>query len=267
MHQPEPKFIPPWLATGPRRLRQRVRDASLALLYPQECRVCSRQIETWRDGVVCAACWERAVLDWQQREVCRKCGSPLRPLTTPLAPAQRECGKCRDFAFTVARAGGAYEGPLLESILWLKRHPHLPLRLRELLIAAFENAPDLQQSEAIIPVPLHATRQAERSFNQAELLAEALAAQTGLPINRASLIRAKATERHRAGMGVNERAKSLRKAFRVRAPRLLEGRAVLLVDDVMTTGSTAHEIAETLLAGGARTVNVLTLAHAVSLYL
>ena len=67
-------------------------------------------------------------------------------------------------------------------------------------------------------------------------------------------------------MGVNERAKSLRKAFRVRAPRLIAGRNVLVVDDVMTTGSTADEIARTLLDAGARSVNVLTLARAVSVF-
>lgn len=244
-----------------------LRDASLALLYPDECRVCGRQIETWRDGVACAACWEGAVQAWQQREVCVKCGSPLRPLPSSVALSERECGKCRDFAFSLARAGGAYAGPLLESILWLKRHPHLTPRLRELLYAAFAQSPVLQQSEVILPVPLHAARQAERSFNQAELLAGALALRTGLRVHTASLVRVKATERHRAGMGVHERAKSLRKAFRVRAPRLIEGRAVLVVDDVMTTGSTAHAIAETLLEGGARAVNVLTLAHAVSIYI
>ncbi|MBL8209022.1 MAG: ComF family protein, partial [Blastocatellia bacterium] len=74
--------------------------------------------------------------------------------------------------------------------------------------------------------------------------------------------RAKQTERHRAGLGARERARSLAGAVRVRAPRLLENRAVLLVDDVLTTGSTAHELAQTLLKGGARSVAVLTLARA-----
>ncbi|MEP7339930.1 MAG: phosphoribosyltransferase family protein, partial [Acidobacteriota bacterium] len=68
----------------------------------------------------------------------------------------------------------------------------------------------------------------------------------------------------RAGMAARERASSMEKAFRVRAPRLIEGRAVLLVDDVMTTGSTADAISRTLLDGGARVVYVLTLARAAS---
>ncbi len=242
------------------------RDAALAVLYPAECRVCGRQIESWHDGVVCAPCWEAAASTWAARDLCVKCGSPLRPFAVHLNVTARECGKCRAFAFTCARAAGAYDNALLESILWLKRHPHLPPRLRALLCAAFDQYAEFRACDAILPVPLHAARQAERSFNQAELIAAALAAHTGLRVNTASLQRVKPTERHRAGMGVDERAKSLRKAFRMRAPRLIAGRNVLVVDDVMTTGSTADEIAQTLLEGGARSVKVLTLARAVSVF-
>lgn len=243
-----------------------VRDASLAMLYPSECRVCGRQIESWHDGVVCAPCWEAATTAWATRALCVKCGSPLHTLAPHLEGAARECGKCREFAFTFARAAGAYDNAMLESILWLKRHPHLPLRLSALLCATFDQTAEFHECETILPVPLHAARQSERSFNQAELIASVLANHSGLRVNTASLLRVKPTERHRAGMGADERAKSLRKAFRVHAPRLIVGRKVLVVDDVMTTGSTAHEIAQTLLDGGARSVKVLTLARAVSVY-
>ena len=246
-------------------LAARVRDAALALVYPADCRVCGRPIESWHDGVACAACWAEAQTTWQARALCAKCGAPLRDIPFPIS-AERTCGKCRDFVFTLARACGAYEGPLLESILWLKRQPTLAPRLRQWLCAVFDQHAVFGQCEAILPVPLHEARQAERSFNQAELLAAALAAHTGLRVDTASLMRVKPTARHRAGMGVNERAKSLRKAFRVRAPRLIAGRNVLVVDDVMTTGSTADEIARTLLDAGARSVNVLTLARAVSVF-
>lgn len=253
--------------TGAKRWRARLRDASLTVLYPSECRVCGHQIESWHDGVVCAQCWAAATNDWALRDLCAKCGAPLRALPTNLQISARECGKCREFAFAFARAAGAYEKALLESILWLKRQPHLPPRLCALLCATFDQTAEFHQCEAILPVPLHAARQSERSFNQAELIAEVLAAHTGLRVNTASLLRVKPTERHRAGMGVGERAKSLRKAFRVRAPRLIAGRSLLVVDDVMTTGSTAHEIAQTLRDGGARDVKVLTLARAVSVFI
>jgi len=243
-----------------------VRDAALSVLYPTECRVCGRHIESWRDGVACAQCWENAASNWQQQKLCAKCGAPLPPLAPHLQVVERECGSCCDFAFSTARACGVYDGALLESVLWLKAHPQIPLRLRQLICAAFVAQPVLHQSESIIPVPLHPTRLAERSFNQAELIADVLARQTGLRVDTASLLRVKATERHRAGMDARERAKSLRRAFRVHAPRLIAKRVVLLVDDVMTTGTTTHEIAQTLLEGGAKAVNVLTVARAASVF-
>jgi ComF family protein len=131
-----------------------------------------------------------------------------------------------------------------------------------LLLGAFTALAEEQAIETLIPVPLHPTRLAERGFNQAEVIAHALASSTGLLVDTASLVRVTATERHRAGMDATERARSVQGAFRVRAQRLIERRAVLIIDDVMTTAATAHEMAQALLSGGARRVNVLTLARA-----
>ena len=139
--------------------------------------------------------------------------------------------------------------------------------MRAQLVETFARHAVLHDCEAIVPVPLHAARYAERSFNQSELVADALSAHTRLPVLLTALMRAKATARHRAGMGVKERAKSLRKAFRVYAPRLIAGKTLLVVDDVMTSGSTAHEIAQTLLDAGAQSVKALTLARAVTRYI
>lgn len=187
---------------------------------------------------------------------------PLPPVSAN--PEERLCGRCDDLAFGFARACGIYEGALRESVLRLKSQPHIPARLRDLLKIAAANLHEKQPSESIVPVPLHRDRLAERTFNQAEIIADELAKFTRLPVDTASLIRAEHTEKHRAGMGARERARSLEKAFKVRAPRLIENKVVLLVDDVMTTGSTANEITRTLLNAGARAVNILTLARAAS---
>jgi ComF family protein len=242
-----------------------LRDAALATLYPTSCRVCGAMIESWRDGPACAKCWEEIEGSSWLEDFCAKCGLPLQPLPAQVSITERRCGRCHDLAFTCARACGPYEGALRESVLWLKTHPQLAPRLRRLSMATFSSATVLHSSESIIPMPLHPSRLAERTFNQSEIIASALASSTGLRLDTASLVRIKKTEMHRAGMGVRERSASLQKAFRVRAPRLIENRIVLLIDDVMTTSSTAHEAARTLLEGGARAVNVLTLARAVSL--
>jgi ComF family protein len=131
-----------------------------------------------------------------------------------------------------------------------------------MLRQTFAALPEAEAIESIIPVPLHPTRLTERGFNQAEVIARELASGAGLRVDRTALVRVKKTDRHRAGMGAQERARSLGGAFKVRASRLIEGRALLVVDDVMTTGSTAQEITETLLRASARSVHLLTLARA-----
>jgi len=243
-----------------------LRDAILTMLYPTACRLCGTMIESWRNGVACDQCWQEAELKLQpaQCDLCAKCGLPLSVLPSYVTTDERRCGRCDELSFSRARACGVYEGAIRESVLWLKYRPQVAPRLRELLRRAFFDLNEKQEIESIIPVPLHPKRLAERTFNQAEIIAHELAAVSGLRVDAASLVRVRHTERHRAGMAARERARSLEKAFRVRAPRLVEGRAVLLVDDVMTTGSTTDAIARTLLGGGASAVHVLTLARAAS---
>jgi ComF family protein len=234
-----------------------LRDAAVATLYPSACRVCGGAIESWRDGVACSGCWRE--VEQEAVDLCAKCWAPA-----PSASSAGRCGRCDHFAFNVVRSCGPYRGAVRETVLRLKRAPHIPARLRGALRQTFDALPDSGLIESIIPTPLHPKRLADRGFNQSEVIARELAALTGLRVDSTAVIRVKKTERHRAGMGARERARSLEKAFRVRAPRLVEGRVALLVDDVMTTGSTADEIARALLDGGARGVNVLTLARAMN---
>jgi len=236
-------------------------DAAVATLYPSACRVCGDAIESWRDGVACSACWRE--IEQEVAGHCAKCWAPL-PSGSSAEGGPGRCGRCDHFAFDVVRSCGPYRGAMREAVLRLKTAPHVPPRLRGALRQAFASLPDSDLIESIIPTPLHPKRLAERGFNQAEAIASELAALTGLRVDSAAVIRVKKTERHRVGMGARERARSLEKAFRVRAPRLVEGRVALLVDDVMTTGSTADEMARALLDGGARGVNVLTLARAMN---
>lgn len=258
-----------------KRASSSLRDSALAMLFPVECRVCGAMIESWRDGVACGQCWlaieQKIERIRVERNFCAKCGMPLLqlPQINQLAihSDERRCGRCDDLAFSFARACGVYEGALRESVLRLKSHPQISARLRELMKATATDLQEKQTNESIIPVPLHPDRLAERTFNQAEVIANELAVITDLRVDTASLVRYRHTEKHRAGMGARERARTLEKAFKVRAPRLIENKVVLLVDDVMTTGSTTNEIAQTLLNGGARTVNVLTLARAASEYI
>src|SRR5262245_53062561 len=232
-------------------------DAAVATLYPGACRVCGAVIESWRDGVACSACWHE--VEQEAADFCAKCWTPL--VRAPRAEAgARACGRCDHFAFDVVRSCGPYRGAMRETVLRLKLTPHIPQRLRGALRRAFDELPDSDLIDSIIPTPLHPERLAERGFNQAEVIARELAELTGLRVDSTAVIRVKKTERHRTGMGARDRARSLEKAFRVRAPRLVRGRVALLVDDVMTRGSTADELACALIDGGARGVQRIAMA-------
>lgn len=252
-----------------------LRDGLLSLAYPQPCRVCGGAVESWRDGVVCAGCWESPSVTplFDDKECCRKCGIPLpvsqtfvdraTPDAVRSTTEDRECGRCREAPFACARACGAYEGSLKVSLLFLKSQPHLCRRLRDIIAQSFDTARPLLAGEVVAPVPLHPARRAERGFNQAEVIASMLASRFDLAVDEELLIRSKNTERHRAGHDALDRARSVERAFAVTDGRRVREQAVLLVDDVFTTGSTASAAAAVLLAAGASRVSVFTIARVI----
>jgi len=117
-----------------------------------------------------------------------------------------------------------------------------------------------ERFDAIVPVPLHWWRKWQRGFNQSELLARQLAARTGLPVLEA-LRRVRATA-VQAGLSNRGRRRNVAGAFAVaRASRRIDGKRLLLIDDVMTTGSTAATCAAVLKRAGAARVALLTVAR------
>jgi len=237
-------------------------DAALALAYPQPCAACDmRGVEARRDWPACAACWAATRVFAGGETLCWKCGAPAGgEVPAEKRPGVR-CRRCDAEAFTAARACGLYEGALRAAVLGLKREPYVPARLACLLREAASRAP-LDSATLAVPVPLHPTRERERGFNQAALLARALALGTNLRLDEWSLARAAHSVRHRAGMDARARRESVEGSFAVVRPRLVGGERVLLVDDVFTTGATASACARVLLDAGAREVFVLTAARA-----
>ncbi len=236
-------------------------DATLGLVYPQACAICGHNVESRHDGVACAECWNTAQLFAADDTLCWKCGalSPSR-----VGEAKRNsvrCGRCETDAFTVARACGPYDGALRAAILQLKRQAHVPTRLVSLIHDLQQREP-LIRAELIVPVPLHESRERERGFNQAAVLARELARVTRMPLDEHSFVRSVHTERHRAGMDAKARRNSVANAFAVRRSDSIAGKRVLLVDDVFTTGATVSACAETLTRAGAAEVLVLTVARA-----
>lgn len=230
---------------------------------------------------LCASC--QADLAPQDSAACPGCGqyppasqaiSTGQAVSTELAISTEQavptlCGECRRGAarpWSLVLVHGPYAGTLKEHILSYKFNARLDLgrRLQECALAAYENGlqrhADMLPPDIIVPVPLHRARLVGRGFNQAREISRLLSRRAAIPIVQEALERVRRTipqmELARA-----ERAVNIRGAFSARC-NLVEGKAVLLVDDIMTTGSTLEECARVLLGAGARRVDVLILARA-----
>jgi ComF family protein len=165
--------------------------------------------------------------------------------------------------FHYARSCGAYAGALEANVLFLKSQPHLCRRLRQLLQQTFSTHQEFLQCNVVMPVPLHRDRERQRGFNQAALIARLLAKAFNLRLDCHTLERVKYTEKHGVGMDAHDRAQSVKNAFQVADADAILGVSVLIIDDVLTTGSTISEITKTLLKAGAAEVNLLTVARVI----
>ncbi|HMO81906.1 MAG TPA: ComF family protein [Pyrinomonadaceae bacterium] len=237
---------------------QLLTDPLLSLVFPQQCSLCPSIVDRTEDGIVCSACWSTAKTFTGLETICVKCGAFLSS-SEPLFDVF--CHACSDHFYETARAVAPYEGAFAKTILHLKNRPVLPARVADLVAWHFREH-FIDETTLIVPVPLSRQRMRERGFNQAEVIAKALAARTSLPTDGLSLIRRSHTAMHRAGMDTKARQMSVKNAFEIKRPRRVAGHSILLVDDVLTSGATASACAKALKQKGADRVNVLTLARA-----
>ncbi len=235
-------------------------DSLLSIIYPQACRLCGQSVEEHSDGAACASCWQETRIFDGSETLCDKCGAYLSEEKRFARPAY--CRRCDDDNFDRARAVGVYEGALYASIIGLKEKPYLAARLEKLIYHVFLDSPFFGVTK-IIPVPLSFRREKERGFNQAAVIAKNLSKKIQAPVDELSLVRKKHTERHRAGMDRKARQETVKNAFEVTRPRLIDGETILLVDDIFTSGATVSNCAKALKRSGAVEVNVLTIARAV----
>ena len=243
------------------RLRRGGREAwqaALGLLYPPTCIAC--QAATGEPHALCAECWSQ--IRFIERPFCERLGTPFavdlgQPLLSPAAIADPP-------VFQRARAVAEYDGTASLLVHRLKYNDRLELARALGGMMTRAGAELLQDSDVIVPVPLHRWRLWWRRFNQAMALAGAVSTESGVPCDPFLLARVKRTRRQ-VGLTKAQRQENLQGAFRVpvEAKARLKGRRVLLVDDVLTTGSTANAAARALLRGGAAKVDILAFARVV----
>ncbi len=230
----------------------------VSILFPQKCGLCQGPVSTPRSGTVCEECWSKTIFFDHASPLCEKCGA-FNSHSGSISAMR--CGRCDDHAFDLAFALGPYENALRTTILALKSNPHLPRVAVERIKTRFESLAAIDV-DTIIPVPLSKQRRFERGFNQAEVIADVVSRLTGLPVDRKSLQRKTHTQMHRVGMDQKAREKTVENAFAVARPKMIDGKNILLTDDVFTSGATASACAKVLKSQGASSITVFTLAHA-----
>lgn len=241
-----------------------VRDAAgglLAVVMPDDCRVCERPREDASRIPVCPECLGSF---WRiQEPLCTICGRTLLPGTHAEAQGPL-CALCRRgvYGFDAARSFAAYNEPMMRTVTLLKHEAIHPLarwlgaRLAEL---AHEALPTFA-AEVVVPVPLHLEKQRQRGFNQAELLARAVARELRLPLETRAIERRKPRP-PKLRLSRHERWEVARGAYAALPGARIDKRRVMLVDDVFTTGATLDSCARALRLAGAAHVAALTVAR------
>jgi ComF family protein len=244
------------------RISRAVRAAGRAMLdlvLPPLCLKCRAPVADPQS--VCADCWRE--LWFLGPPQCVQCGVPF-----PHDLGQGvKCGACiaRPPAFDTARSALAYDDASRDLILSFKHADRLeavPLFARWMSAAGKDVLPG---ADLFVPVPLHWRRLAARRYNQAAELARALAAIAGKPMAATVLTRRKATRSQGEMTSARARMKNVAGAFLVdaSAKSKVEGRHVVVIDDVLTTGATLGACAKALRRAGAASVSVITLARVV----
>lgn len=240
----------------------RVLRALCDFILPPRCVVCEASTSSAGDPWVCQTCW--TTVAFVRPPVCAQCGAPFATSVAGIGSPTHRCGACllHPPPYEQARAVGLYEGALREVIHAMKYRPVFGLvrPLAELLSGQFAVHWGHRMPDALVPVPLHRLRLRQREFDQALALANGLGQAVGVPVWREALVR-RAHTRSQIGLSADERRRNIRGAFRVQSDPSCEGRSLLLIDDVYTTGATVQECARILRRAGAARVDVYTVAR------
>lgn len=239
---------------------------ALRLVYPPQCLCCDAPVG--QDGALCPTCWREA--EFIQTSCCSRCGVPLPG--DGLSEDQDEaagllvCDECLSVQrpWLRGRAALVYRGTGRKLALMLKHGDRLDLAPALGDWVARAALPLVRPDMVVVPVPVHLRRLMRRKYNQAELLSRAVARAHGLPHEPQLLRRVRHTPMQDHG-SVGDRFANLDGALAVRArlaPRV-QGRAVLLVDDVMASGATLAAAARACQAAGSGPISVVVLARAV----
>ena len=242
----------------------------MGLAYPSCCQLCECNLpsgesaDRFEQTDLCHDCYHSILqLDY---ESCPKCAQPVaRDAATGMNVTELVgCVFCKakSFRFESLTAVGLYKDRLRDVVLRVKQSSEEPLTLVAGKMIAAKIRTEIRnglQLDAVTFVPIHWQRLFARKFNVAEILAEIVARELDLPLYR--LLKLKRSTQKQGTLMPNERRENVKDAFAVYSKFKINKARILLVDDVMTTGSTVNEIAKTLLRAGAESVKVGVIAR------
>lgn len=247
-------------AMGAASIARQIRAGAGALtefLLPIVCAACNEPVDAGEQGIVCGRCWAR--LAWLPAPQCSRCGHPMR------GSLCHWCDLLPPYIRAVRSVCWATSGSGQQIVHALKYAGwHAVASGMAARMARLSWPQDvLEERVALVPVPLAASRQRERGYNQSERVASALAGWWSIPVWSGVLVRVRQT-RTQTRLRPDERARNVAEAFAVPAAarHLLRGAHVVLVDDVVTTASTLIACADTLCAAGTRIVSGVTFGRA-----
>lgn len=233
-------------------------DELLELLFPPRCQLCQQP----GNDPLCETCLEDALFIGDP--ICDLCGAPM----PEQRPAGQLCEECRDGRIlSAARAVGLHELTLRRAVHHYKYQGRTRLAqpfgamLARVIRRATERGLPMDRCAALVPVPLHPRRRAWRGFDQAELLCRHISPLIDLPVAGDVLRRVRHTTPQTSVQGAHERRENVRGAFEASGAKCLRGRALILVDDVFTTGATIEECASVLRNAGTVAVYAVTITR------
>ena len=233
-------------------------ETAVVFLYPAKCRVCEEALGVTSMPYICDDCWRD--IQFLEPPWCDICGTPgVDGLCDACAISPPRYGKLRSIAF--------YQTTLQQAIHLFKfeKKKVLAQHLIQLTNACMPTDCCIAEYDFVLPIPVHKKRLRERGFNQAELLANAIAETQGVPVLTDVLIRHRHTVAQ-SSLDREARQQNIIGAFEICHPEIISGKRLLVIDDVFTTGATIREAVSELWTADPAEIDVLTVARTLQAY-
>lgn len=232
----------------------KIKQFFVKVFFPDDCNclVCNEEIPSGSAFPLCEECAKD--FPFNNGNVCLRCGSPIENEAC-------FCLECQNHNknFDIARSALKYEGVVKKLILDMKFHNNRWIEKYFANLLAEVYIKNNMNADIIVPVPISNKRQKERGYNQSELIAEHLSQKLHLPLVNDAVIKIKDNDRQ-MGLTIAKRRENVKGVYKPQNREIVKGKKVLLVDDILTTGSTLSEVARQLKIAGASVVYGLVVA-------